>query len=234
MRDPGAPQGLRPRARYRTPLRRRDCARRPRPSAGRRAFRARAARACRARTKRRGAAPCARRPPWRTTPRALHARRVAAGSRAPPRLPRAGTRCSARSLRAIRRRGVRGRSTLTKSSGPPLLVVAVKGVAASRSPPSTGVIVSTSKWARRSAALTLLRSMTWQGVPIARFTADPIAQPSARPPTTSSGRCAPTYTRANATSTTAAQQRRRTRRGRYGTAAATTAAAIVAWPDGNP
>ena len=57
--------------------------------------------------------------------------------------------------------------------------------------------------ARRSRALKLSRApRPWPACPAARFVALPTVQPRSRPPSASSGRCAPMSTRVNATSPT--------------------------------
>src|SRR3954471_17602571 len=72
------------------------------------------------------------------------------------------------------------------------------------------------------------------GAPQTRWTAEASAQPAAAPPTVSRGRCAPTYTRARATSQVSTPSRRRDRRGRWGAAAAASAVATATWPEGKP
>src|SRR3974390_2798745 len=72
------------------------------------------------------------------------------------------------------------------------------------------------------------------GDPATRWTAAPIVQPNTNPPTTSSGRWAPTNTLATPTVMGKIQTHRRHRRTTKGTAVAASAAETAAWPDGKP
>src|SRR5205085_1952184 len=72
------------------------------------------------------------------------------------------------------------------------------------------------------------------GCPATRRTAPATARPQAAPPTTSSGRCAPTYIRAKATRTTAVTAAIRPQRGRYGQLIAVRAVTTATWPETKP
>jgi membrane-associated phospholipid phosphatase len=85
-----------------------------------------------------------------------------------------------------------------------------------------------------SACWLLVLRSPWGPAPTISRAPAPHAAPSAAPPTTSSGRWAPTYTRATHTTAAAPHNAQRRPRGAHSDATVTSATATAAWPDTKP